>query len=268
MPEKTEQRGPLSRLSRVQVDLAAWQIGLSGFVIGVVALYLSAKLEGSHGPSAWDSVLREGGALLFVTATLAVAWDLRGRRQLTNEVLSAAGLSKAITDAGLTNLTTHYAEINWSGMLETASHVDLFFAYASTWRAYHDAALRRLVRREGTHLRVVLPDRENQPQVAQLSRRFGVSEEEVKQKIGDAETAFKGLAQESSPNATVELRVTTAVPVFTYYRFDGRCVGVLYAQAGQRVEVPAFECEAGALHQFFVGQFKALWDSSAARSLE
>jgi hypothetical protein len=90
---------------------------------------MAMLIRHAHGPSAWDSVLREGGALLFVTATLSVVWDLRGRRQLTNEVLSAAGLSKAITDAGLTELTTHYAEIDWNGLLNRASHVDLFFAY-------------------------------------------------------------------------------------------------------------------------------------------
>ncbi|HUB75006.1 MAG TPA: hypothetical protein VL979_13360 [Solirubrobacteraceae bacterium] len=60
--------------------------------------------------------------------------------------------------------------------------------------------------------------------------------------------------------------MTEAFPVFTYYRFDGRCIGVLYAQVGSRVEVPAFECaQGGTLHRFFSDQFEDLWRSSSAR---
>jgi len=269
-PRKGREGGSVPRgLSKVLVDLAAWQIGLGFVIVGGVALYLSAAWEGLHGPGAWDLVLREGGALLFVTATLSVVWDLRGRRQLTNEVLSAAGLSKAITEAGLTDLTTHYAEIDWNGLLNRASHVDLFFAYAATWRANHDAALRRLVKREGARLRVILPDREDEAQVTQLAARFGASGDEIVEKIKDAEGAFAALSGESDQHASVELRVTGAFPVFTYYRFDGRCIGVLYSQAGERVEVPAFECQhGGTLHKFFSDQFKALWNNASARSLE
>lgn len=257
------------RLSRVSVDLAAWQIGLGLVVIGVVALYLSSKWAGPHGPSSLDSTLREGGALLFVTATLTPAWELRGRRQLTSEVLAAANLSEGIKDAGLTRLTPNYAEIDWNGLLNRASHVDLFFAYASTWRNNHNEALRSLVKREGAHLRVILPDRESEAQVAQLAARFSASSADIVQKISDAEQAFADLWRDKGPRATVELRCTGAFPVFTYYRFDGRCVGVPYTQVNKRVQVPAFECEhGGTLHTFFSHQFSVLWADSSARSLE
>ncbi len=270
VPRKGRDGGSIARrLSGALVDLAAWQIGTGFVVLGVAALYLSANWQGASGPSAWDVVLREGGALLFVTAALSIAWELRGRRQLTNEVLSAAGLSKAIADAGLTRLTTHYAEIDWNDLLNRASHVDLFFAYAATWRAYHDAALRKLVKRDGTRLRVILPDREDAAQVAQLAARFGASDDQIVQKIKDAESAFAVLSGESSQRTAVELRVTRAFPVYTYYRFDGRCIGVLYSQAGKRVEVPAFECQhGGTLHKFFSSQFDALWNDASARPPE
>jgi hypothetical protein len=257
------------RLRTALVDLAASQIALVIGAIGVVALYISAMSEGKHGPSAWDSVLREGGALLFVTAAITVAWDLRGRRQLTNEVLAAADLSEDITVTGLSRITTHYTEIDWDGLLNSATHVDLFFAYAATWRAYHDAALRRLVKRDGARVHVILPDRHDGAQISQLAGRFGTSNDQIEQKVKDAEDAFSALSRERDANATLELRVTTAFPVYTYYRFDGRCIGVLYSQAGERVEVPAFECRhGGTLHKFFSDQFTALWDGASVRALE
>ncbi len=262
-------KGGGRRFRTALVDLAASQIALVLVIIGGLALYFSAELEGPHGPSSWDAVLREGGALLFVTATLSVAWDLRGRRQLTNEVLAAADLSEDIVQTGITRITSHYGDIDWNDLINRASRVDFFFAYAATWRAYHDAALRRLVKREGTHLRVVLPDREDDAQVAHLASRFNTSVEQIKQKIKEAEDAFAGMAREAHATTGVELRVTAAFPVLTYYRFDGRCVGVFYSQAGARGEVPSFECqEGGTLHRFFSEQFKALWDGSSARTLE
>jgi hypothetical protein len=267
MPGK--RRDASRRFRTVLVDLAASQIALVIGLLGVVALYISATSEGRHGPSTWDSVLREGGALLFVTAAITVAWDLRGRRQLTNEVLAAANLSEDITETGLTRITTHYSEIEWDELLNTASHVDFFFAYAATWRAYHDAALRRLVKREGARVRVILPDPEDGAQVAQLAARFGTSQDQIVQKVKEADDAFAGLWRDRHAKASVELRVTGAFPVFTYYRFDGRCIGVLYSQAGERVEVPAFECRhGGTLHKFFSDQFMALWRAGSARSWE
>jgi hypothetical protein len=190
----------------------------------------------------------------------------KGRRRQSR--LPAAKLPAGVKDAGLTRLAAHYAEIDWNGLLNQATHVDLFFAYASQWRNNHNEALRNLVKREGAHLRVILPDRENEAQVAQLAARFSASPAEIVRKISDAERAFADLSRDRGPRATVELRRTGAFPVFTYYRFDHRCIGVLYTQVSKRVRVPAFECErGGTLHTFFSDQFSVLWAISSARSL-
>ena len=105
-------------------------------------------------------------------ASIAATFGKGHRRQSR---LPAADPPVGIEAAGLTRLATHYAEIDWNGLLNQASHVDLFFAYASQWRNNHNEALRSLVKREGAHLRVILPDRENEAQVAQLAARFSAS---------------------------------------------------------------------------------------------
>jgi hypothetical protein len=191
----------------------------------------------------------------------------KGRRRQSR--LPAADLPAGVEASGLTRLAAHYAEIDWNGLLEQASHVDLFFAYASAWRNNHNDALRSLVKREGAHLRVILPDRENEAQVAQLAARFSTSPAEIVKRISGAEQAFAVLSRDRGPRATVELRCTSAFPVFTYYRFDRRCIGVLYTQVNERVRVPAFECErGGTLHTFFSHQFSVLWAGSSVRGLD
>ncbi len=255
-------------LSRLRVDLAAWQIGTIFVLAGIGLLYLSFVLEGSHGPSAPDSALREIGALLFVTGALGVFWDLRGRRALTRELLAAAALSSDITNAGLRRIATHYLDVEWDNLLEGAGHVDLFFAYARTWRAAHATALRRLVARDGTRLRVIVPDRDNAGLMEQLSAKFRYSAADLVRHIDDAESDVANLQRQAAGQAVVELRRTAEFPVYTYYRFDRSCFVVLYSQAPGRVEVPAFECEQGGfLCGFFRGQFEALWTEASVRPL-
>ena len=238
-------------------------------VLGVLGLYLSHKLEGHTGPNPGDTTLREVGALLVVTGVLSVFWDLRGRRALTDEVLAAAELSSDITTAGLKRIATHYLDVEWDKLLDGANHVDLFFAYARTWRATHATPLRHLVERDGTRLRVLLPDRENAPLMEGLAAKFRYSVAELARHIEDAESDIANLRQQAASGATVELRYTTEFPVYTYYRFDRSCFVVLYSQAPGRVEVPAFECEqGGSLSGFFRGQFEALWGESSVRPPE
>jgi hypothetical protein len=266
---KSHGDGESRSLAKALVDLIAWQIGVVLVALGVGLLYLSHELEGTKGPSSGDTTLREVGALLVVTGVLSVFWELRGRRALTNEVLSAAELSSDITTAGLKRIATHYLDVEWDGLLNEANHVDLFFAYARTWRNAHVAGLRRLVAREGTRLRVILPDRDNPALMAQLAAKFDYTTSELQDHIDNAESDFVNLSRQAVPLATVELRRTTEFPVFSYYRLDRRCFGVLYSQAPGRVEVPTFECEqGGTLASFFRDQFDKLWESASVRTLE
>jgi hypothetical protein len=116
------------------MDLAALKLAVGVIVLGIFLMWLSAHLQEPSGASSLEATVREIGALLFVTGTLTVFWDLRGRRALTNEVLAAANLSSDVTESGLTRITTRYLDVEWDALLEQSAHVDLYFAYAKTWR--------------------------------------------------------------------------------------------------------------------------------------
>jgi hypothetical protein len=196
-----------------------------------------------------------------------VFWDLLGRRALTNELLVAAELSSDITTAGLKRIATRYLDVEWDELIDGANHVDVFFAYARTWRATHATPLRHLVERGGTRLRVILPDRENAALMEALSAKFRYTVPELAGLIESAESDIDNLAQQAAASSTVELRRTSEFPVYTYYRFDRVSFVVFYSQAPGRVDVPAFECEqGGSLAGFFRGQFESLWDQSSVRT--
>lgn len=251
-------------LRRAVSNLAAWHIATIISVVGVALLVLSTVFEGDGGPSAFTVIVRELGGLLVVTGVVSVLWELRGRRAFTAEVLAAAQLSTEVQEAGIRRVANRYRDLNWDAHLASAQDVDLFFAYAATWRANHATALAQLVRRRSTRLRVVLPDPEDVALITQLAKQFKYSHEKLYGLIKDAQAEFERLGRQAEKTSTVELRWTRRFPIYTYYRFDRTCACVFYAQAYGRTEVPTIEFEqGGSMSAFFHEQFDRLWETAA-----
>jgi hypothetical protein len=244
------------------VSLRGWQIAAVLVVVGVGLLWLSAHLAHAGTENAVETTVREAGALLLVTGALSVLWDLLGRRALTDELMAAANLASNISESGLKQVARPYLDADWNEMLASATQVDLFFAYAQTWRNAHATALRGLVGRGGTRLRVILPDRDDDALMRQLAVKFRYPVPKLRGHIEDAESDVENLRRQASSQAMVELKHASEFPVFTYYRFDRTCIVALYAQAPGRVDVPTLECaQGGSLYAFFRDQFEALWNS-------
>jgi hypothetical protein len=253
--------------SRLRVDLTALRIALILVAAGIVVLFVAEKINGDVSGAVAGTV-REVGALFVASGVLSVFWELLGRRALTSELLDAAQLSADVTNAGLRRITSHYLDIEWDDLLDGATHVDLFFAYARTWRGAHATPLRGLAQRNGARLRVVVPDLNNTGLMSELAVKFQSCAEDVVRNIEDAESDIANLHRQSGGRCEVELRRTSEFPVYTYYRFDRSCFVVFYSQAPGRVEVPAFQCEQGGwLSTFFRGQFDTLWEGASVRAL-
>ena len=253
--------------TRLRVDLAALRIALILVVVGVLVL-IAAEEANKHVSDALDGTIREVGALLVASGVLSVFWELLARRALTGELLDAAKLSADVTNAGLRRIASHYLDVEWDDLLDGATHVDLFFVYARTWRGANATPLRSLAHRDGARLRVVVPDLSNTALVAQLAAKFRSSPEDVVRNVEEAESDIANLHRQSGGRCQVELCRTSEFPVYTYYRFDRSCFVVFYSQAPGRVEVPAFQCEQGGwLSTFFRGQFETLWEGASVRTL-
>jgi hypothetical protein len=246
------------RAQRALTNLAAWHIATVFVVVGAILLYLS---EG-----AFDAVVHDLGALLIATGALSVLWDLLGRRALTDEVLVAADLSGDVRAANLRKVAGRYLAVPWEDYLARATEVDLFFAYASTWRATHDAALRALVGRKGARVRIVLPDLADEPLVMGLAAKFRYTPAQVRDRIAQAEEELSAIGAQASAGSTLQIRRAREFPVYTYYRFGDVAVTVLYAQAAGRTDVPTLVYErGGSLYDFFTEQFDRLWKDASIR---
>lgn len=250
-------------LRKARVTGQAVKIAAVALSTGVLLLLGSALLHG-HAPDWVTDPLREMGALLFVTSTLTLVWDLRGRRLLTEEVMASAGLASEIRQAGLLHVTDSYlADVEWSSLLKSAAEVDLFFSYASTWRNTHATDLRSLVARKNTRLRVVLPDPTDPALMKELAGRYDYTKVALVDRVNEAINDFGVMSQAAHESSRVDVRLTRRAPVFSYYRFDRTTISVLYAQVPGRTPVPTFVSEKGGrLSEFFDSQFTTLWESA------
>lgn len=215
--------------------------------LGISLLYISGRKDWWAGHETWRIVLQNLGSLFFVTVAITFIWELWGKRAFSDEILAKVQISRDITSAGIIKIAkSFHHDIDWKNYFHTVKELDIFFAYARTWRNTYISELREVAAREGTKIRVLLPDPEDEQTVHELARRFNYTDEEVKNRIREAETYFESLyPSDNNQVVKIEILFLPAAPVFSFYRFDTIAVLTLLSHRRDLVEVPAFVCEKG-----------------------
>jgi hypothetical protein len=259
------------RLREERVNLWTALIALVVSAVGTVLLWV-ASLDGvwSQYPVAqvW---LSQVAALLFVTGLISLFWELRGKRVFLDEVLAKAQLAREVRTAGIRNVVANFlgSELEWDSLFRGTRELDVFFAYGSTWRRSHIHQLRELAARPKARIRIVLPDVDNEITMAELSRRFAITPDELQRRIGDAEAEFRTLAASLGAGATIMIARFAHSPVYTFYRFDEVIVLSMYQHGTVRGAVPAFVVErGGTLFDFVTRDFdEMVKDSGTAKNI-
>lgn len=250
------------RRERVNVRVYFLMIGFA--VLGISALFISAYLENRH--HIWCAVTRELGVTLLVAAALTLAWDIVGRRTFTDEILAKANMSRDLADAGILLVADNFRDprIQWENLLKNSCTLDIWVAYASTWRNSNLDAIKRLLSRKDSRLRVVLPDPDNELLTKELAGRFEMAESEVREKILEAIAGFENCRK----YGTVELRLLNRSPLFTVYVFTSKAVLAFYNHRKGREPVPTFLCdEDGFLFGYLKAEFDHIFESAKAREI-
>jgi hypothetical protein len=234
------------------------------FLVGVYCLYLGGeqtKFWNAH--SAWRTLLEQLGALLIVTSCLSILWELLGKRAFAKEVLDSTRMVTEIDSAGIKRITNQfYDESMWRECFRGTEKLDIFAAYASTWRNTYMPLLQEIARKPKGRIRVYLTDPEDSSILATLAQRFGTQPERLKEKIWDTRDAFEALRVEGG--ASIEVLYWRGDRVFTFYRFDNRVVLALYQHSGQRSpSLPTIVCEnGGSLFQFVYDELVSIRKAS------
>lgn len=176
-------------------------------------------------------------------------------------VESTQAIYKDLKSAGLVRVFRSFQNsIDWKSYFETAKELDVFFAYGRTWRHTHSENLRKLASRDGSSIRVVLPDPDDQITMTDMAKHFSYTIDELRGYIAEAVEDFKGLSVSAGVyKAKVEIWFYPGSHQFSFYRFDNVVIMATYSHTRERTPVPTLVCtEGGALYAFLANEFQML----------
>lgn len=251
-------------LQRKITNLAAWLVSSGVVLLGLVFI-ITAPLVSNP---ILSEILKNIGGTVFGVGVLAFLWEVFTKRGFRQETLSLVNVAASLDKAGVEAIELNYLEAQWKELFSTAERLDIFYAYGSTWRNTHLIALKDLVARSKMTVRVLFPDPENAPCVAELARRFhGYTLDKLTGLIRDGIRAFEELQTACGKNSKVEIRVTSTSPVYALYLFGVKAVFTMYRHRPGKGQVPTYIVRRqGTMYTFLEEEFKHLWEN--ARALE
>jgi hypothetical protein len=256
------QTNPYHALATLKIALA----GLVVLAVGVLCLYLGGLDDHfwrSH--QGLQTLLDHFGAVLVISVGLGAVWEFVGKRAFALEVLERARTSTDVVEVGLKRIGTDYRTVpDWPELFRTVRHLDIFAAYASTWRNNNMAELMQVAERSGGRIRVFLPDPTDDRTVGVLATRFSITEEELRRRIKEGADGFLSMRQPHG--AQIDVYYAAGDRVFTSYVFDDTAVITLYRHKPERSGiVPTLVVEAGGTwYDFLQEEIASVLDHSRA----
>ena len=176
-------------------------------------------------------------------------WDLRGRRDMIDEVLARVELRSDLEVTGLQRASMDWRIVPWSELITEAKEIDVFIAYGSTWLSTNSTELATFAKQRRNKMQYILPDPEDETAMTVLAARFEYTPEVIKQKIYESARTVAKISRDGS--ADIRVRFRPGAPTFTCYRFDNTVVVTLYTHQVGRGAIPTLVLEGGTISEFF-----------------
>ncbi|MEU2302715.1 hypothetical protein ABZ584_35540 [Streptomyces antibioticus] len=237
---------------RLVTNLKYWLVAGVTVLVGGALLWVSGVAWFDKHESL-GTLANQIGGLLIASVALATIWDLVGRRSFFEEMLEVVKLKHDIYVSGLESISTDYTKVaDWDASLGSAKQLDVFAAWATTWRNTHQVRLQQLASQSDAKIRVCLPDPSDNACVKLLATRFNMTQPDVRSKLNEAIDGYKQL-DGNSRSGRVEIYTTPVFRAFTAYRVDKQFIVTLYHHKDSRSgSVPALTCrQGGSLYEFF-----------------
>jgi len=248
-------------LEKKQTNLKTYIISILIFIAGIGLLYWS-KLDAMKKYPAAQAVIRDLGGLFVVSIAITLIWELCAKRAFSDELLTKANISQQISRSGLIHLVHNPHEINWKDYIESSKNIELFFTYGKNWRSTHENELHEFAMRQGTELRVVLPNPENDYLLDELTMKYDKTIDELRNRILSARKDYSKIRVKY--NANISIWYTNLTPIFTLYKFDKVAVISLQSYENRKGGVPHLVAKkGGSLYAFINRQFQSFSESGS-----
>lgn len=249
---------PYRQLTTLQTLLAAGAVA----ALGTVLLYLGGRDDLWGHRKGLQTLLTALGSAFIVSVALGALWELVGKRAFAREILETARTSADVESAGLARIGSRYLDDpDWEQLFRGVRKLDIFVAYARTWRNSNLTRLRSVAKRPDARIRLYLPD-----PVQLLADRFNQDREQLIAAITEARQEFEGLSRPGGAEITVHYRQGDVL--FSCYRFDSTAVITLYSHGRERIgTVPTLVVtEGGSLYQYVRDELRAIDQQSRSAS--
>lgn len=236
----------------------------AGYGLAVVALGVLFLLW-SNNPwpddtKVWQTTVAQLGGLFVTTGGLGVLWDLRGKRDIMDEVLEKTRLSSDIGAAGLDRVTMNWLDVPWEDLFARANQIEVFISYGSSWRKIHWSKIQTFAKDSKHSLRLYLPDPEDDATMRILGQRYSYTPEKIIEHV--RETAYEFAKLGSMSPADIRIYYRAGDPCYTSYRFDDQVLVTLYSHKRERGEVPTMLIKKGSFGKFFAEDLGYIHDQS------
>ncbi|OBK41542.1 hypothetical protein A5659_10030 [Mycobacterium sp. 1165196.3] len=253
----------------VRAKLTTYKTVLYGLVIlgaGFGAMWLS-NISWFTRHSALQTTVNQLGGLLITIGGLAILWDLRGKRDIMEEVLEKVRIESDVSTAGIDRVTMKYLDgINWDDLFRNARNISVFISYGSSWRKYNWTRLENFAATKGNRLRLFLPDPDDDMTMSVLAKRYDYSPDKVRTAVREAAEEFAKLG--ISSEADIRIYYRAGDPTFTCYHFDDKVLVTFYSNKRARGDVPTILVGQGTLRDFFVQELAAIENQSRSVPLD
>jgi hypothetical protein len=248
---------PFRQLTTLRTALVA-----AGVLLVGLALLLVSSTNRLDAHPAWQGFLSQLGGLLVASVAIAALWELVAKRAFAGEVFAIARVGTDVRNAALTRIGTSYLDdVDWESYFATVEKLDIFVAYAGTWRGTNYQRLRHVASQPTSRVRVFLPNPHDAVLVGRLAQRFAMTEDDVASRIRTARTEFAGLLQ--AQGGEVRVYYHSGDPLFSCYRFDRTAILTLYSHTRSRTNVPTIVCrDGGTLYDFVREELRAIEEQS------
>lgn len=242
----------------VTAKLTTYKTALYALIVaaaGLGLLWLS-NLVWFDSHSALEATANQLGGLLITIGGLGILWDLRGKREIMDEVLEKARIASDVSAAGLDRVTMNWLEVPWDDLFQDAKHVSVFISYGSSWRKVHWTKLQEFAKGEKNSLRLFLPNPDDESTMRVLAQRYDYTLEKIRGNV--LETAEEVAKLGISCPADIRIYYRAGDPTYTCYRFDDRVLVTLYSHKRERGDVPTLLVKRGTFRDFFMQDLEAI----------
>lgn len=197
-------------------------------LIGIVGIALLVCVEFSifgKISQSFQSLLRDLGTLLVTSVAVSFLWGLWSRRAFLDELLPKVRLSEDMASAGITGFKSSFQNVEWDSLFRNVSELDILYLYGINWFRNHAEQILKGSKKQ-LKLRIVLADPNDDNTLSILARRYDRDPGQIKEDIEDTTKYLKKLHDKG---VDISIWYLSAVPLYTFYRFDNTMVLSLYS---------------------------------------